>query len=805
MIKSGIAFLFALELEVVSLSAAAVRPAVQWTQEPMLRACWGQWQDYGSAGKVFYFQKLREVGIQVYVHSFPGDLSSAALQEEIQTDARFCQRYGLKFLVGVVTHTDGERNWAQTQGVRLAVDAHGKTSLDYNPALYIPCPLAEDYWDFAYTRRALTLLELARTKAPGIAGMHIDPEHYSGRWNFYRGTDTCYCDHCFGGYMRWRRRPLSVPAASRYRWLERRGELPTYWRYLEEEAARQARAVERRVHQRNPDFLFAAYPGVDLSPQDWFLRGMARGLHTSAVPLLIFDASHYNDIDWSRSSAAWYRRYGMVHLEGHWIERIEKNCPQIPLAQVFAESGLHADGYWVWWEEPLTNSHWNALSQANLWLHGLATKVGEFLRTPPDEHFVQVEPLGDDLDWDGIIKARTYHLGRRHLLHLSNLSLEESPVVRVRWTKWGLRSMELYRLENPIEGKAYAPSSDQALAWTAAHLQAGVPVPLAARSETFLLLQPATPETPPPPLGATVDQVLALRAERQRQQSHQTAGSVSLSQPLGTGLLRIRTAAQEVWINPVRGGQVWRWHEKQRGNELAAYDHGGIYGGGLFKDVLLPGEAGLAEAAEGYAVVSSRLTPDRTVVILERHLTPDSPEFAAFSPLYVRKTIRVENAAPRLTVEYRLTNTGATPLTGRLTLRQAPRLAERALLAAGQHLHQGLGLVIPTPAGVDYLGFLPQSVTYATRAEATHRLGANGFAQFCALTKEGVRWEFSREQLDHLEFWKPVRETYVMVYRPFTLAPQQTWRTALSVTYEPRFEVPKEWGQKGTWKKGGNR
>lgn len=791
MIKGCLTLLLALGTARVPPAAAAVRPAVQWTQEPMLRACWGQWRDYGSAGKTFYFQKLAEVGIQVYVHSFAGDFSAVNPPEEIQTDARFCRRYGLKFLVGVFTNTDVEHRWARAQGVRLAVDAAGKTSLDYNPDLYIPCPLAEAYWDFAYAQRALTLAELARTRVPGITGMHIDPEHHRGLWNFYRGIHTCYCDHCFGGYLRWRQRPLTVSLAGRYRWLERRGELQTYWRYLEEEAARQARAVERRVHLRYPDFLLAVSPGVDLSLPDWFLRGMARGLHSPAVPLVVFDASHYNDIDWSRSAAAWYRRQGMVHLQGHWIERIEKNCPQIPLFQVFAESGLHADGYWVWWEEPLTQAHWSALSQANQWLQGIAAKVGEFLRTPPDERFVRVEPLREDLDWDGIIQARTYHLGNRHLLHLSNLSLEESPVVRIHWPKLGTPAGS-YELVNPIEGKAYAPRAP-ALPWTAVQLEEGVPVPVAARSETFLLLQPATGGTSPYPLGATMDQVLALWAEKQRQRSLQTAGPVRLFQPLGPGLLRIQTATQEVWINPLRGGQVWRWHEKQRGNELVAYDHGGLYGGGLFKDVLLPGEAGLAEAAEGYAVVSHRLTPDRAMVVLERHLTPDSPEAEAFSQLSVRKTIRIENAVPRLTVEYRLTNSGESPLSGRLTLRQNPRLAERALLSAGQTGHQGLGLVIPTPGGVDYLSFLPQSVLYTTQPESALHLGANGFAQFCPLTREGVRWEFRREQLDSLQFWKFPRETYVLAYRPFVLAPQSTWQTALSVIYEPHFEVPKEW------------
>jgi len=72
-------------------------------------------------------------------------------------------------------------------------------------------------------------------------------------------------------------------------------------------------------------------------------------------------------------------------------------------------------------------------------------------------------------------------------------------------------------------------------------------------------------------------------------------------------------------------------------------------------------------------------------------------------------------------------------------------------------------------------------------------LGANGFAQFCPLTQEGVRWEFQREQLDSIQFWKFPRETYVFAYHPFVLAPRSTWRTTLSVVYEPHFEVPKEW------------
>jgi hypothetical protein len=132
-------------------------------------------------------------------------------------------------------------------------------------------------------------------------------------------------------------------------------------------------------------------------------------------------------------------------------------------------------------------------------------------------------------------------------------------------------------------------------------------------------------------------------------------------------------------------------------------------------------------------------------------------------------------------------------LTGHLTLRHAPRLAERALRAAGRTLPEGLGLLVSTPGGVAYHAFVPQSLVYETDPEAAHCLGHHGFAQYCAGTKEAVRWEVNRGQLDRIWFWKPIRETYVMDYQPFTLGSKETWQTTLSVVYKPQFDSSKGW------------
>ena len=114
-------------------------------------------------------------------------------------------------------------------------------------------------------------------------------------------------------------------------------------------------------------------------------------------------------------------------------------------------------------------------------------------------------------------------------------------------------------------------------------------------------------------------------------------------------------------------------------------------------------------------------------------------------------------------------------------------------LLAGRSLYEGLGWVIPTPQGMAYHAFWPQSIVYATGAQEKNRLEGNGFAQYCSWTQEGVRWRVNRGQLDRVWFGKPGRETFVMDYHPFTLPPQETWQTTLSVVYQPKFAAAEGW------------
>jgi len=247
-----------------------------------------------------------------------------------------------------------------------------------------PCPVSRDYWERSFLRRALVIAELSK-KYPAVVGVGLDPEsYYFGGWYAQHLTDEqekaragaiympygssaekCVCNHCFEGLLAATRLPapdLPEDGNARFDWIAEKGLLNDLCAYQQAELEKILGDVRRRVHEVNPDLCFAV---LLLSIGDnWFCRGMARGLGTPRVPALDFDEGTYTSGYSSNAVQAkldLYTEWGasVVHGGTLWALKHPPADPHSLSAQMF-NFALYGHGCWVW---PGSMSLWRSQSE----------------------------------------------------------------------------------------------------------------------------------------------------------------------------------------------------------------------------------------------------------------------------------------------------------------------------------------------------------------------------------------------------------------------------------------------------------
>lgn len=269
-----------------------------------------------------------------------------------------------------------------------------------------PCPISREYWERSFLRRALVIAELSR-EYPNVIGVGLDPEsYYFGGWYAKNLTDAgerarsgaiyqpygssrekCACDRCFGGFLA--SRGLATPDVpedgnARFDWIAEQGLLDDFCAYQQDELEALLGEVRERVHAVNPDLCFAV---LLLSIGDnWFCRGMARGLGTPRTPALDFDEGTYTS---GYSSAAVRRKLEqyenwdahVVHGGTLWAVKHPPADRRFLSAQMF-NFALYGHGCWFWpgsmsvWRSSnevagyfslsgYTEDYWKAIVEAN--------------------------------------------------------------------------------------------------------------------------------------------------------------------------------------------------------------------------------------------------------------------------------------------------------------------------------------------------------------------------------------------------------------------------------------------------------
>lgn len=288
--------------------------------------------------------------------------------------ARLAQQYGLRlFPIYTFAGTAEIRAWRGS--FTPYVTPNG------TPMERTPCPLDAAYWEQAVAARweALALLS---TQIP-LAGILLDTEIYGGDLAVYE--QPCLCDRCWQDFVfelaAANSEPATtlelshIPADQRDFALKSLHLWPHYTTIQERRLQRLAAQIERRIHRINP----ALMPGIVAYVDNWFYRGLIRGLGTPSQPALVFSETFYirgysADVltEQERIKQGGTARY----IPGIWQGRF---FPEDLPAQA-SQLARQTDGYWfftadsLWTDEPKTGhyalhgtsaKYWTAWKTAN--------------------------------------------------------------------------------------------------------------------------------------------------------------------------------------------------------------------------------------------------------------------------------------------------------------------------------------------------------------------------------------------------------------------------------------------------------
>jgi len=481
-----------------------------------------QWWHFSNAGvsDEDLFDGLSRVGASVFLdHGYNAKR------------ARHVRAKGIAYFFG--TSTSQFRGHAEALKTRLAVDKTGRTCLQRFEAYvadggdpnkpwgswgegkgaYVPCPLEPGPWQRGLVKPTA---ELAQKRL--IDGLMFDFEPYGAYGFDQTGEMLCYCDMCFGQYLKHKGFAEQVERADRYVWLEKRQLIDDYLARLRARLTQMFRDIASEIRGQRTDFTFSGKPDFvteDLR-RDWRAQAMALGLSSIESPYIVVNATPYWEDPtrpwWDGPSAA-YRRMGLHHVLGSWDVGLmgTHNESHVSASELMYELAMASDGFWRWGEHDYATDDWRSFALANQRLRQVESRLGDYLFAGKEIlHFVTlIEQTGNPF-LDRALLARTWKRGDRHLTWLFNGNTDWPVHVRVRFPH--AQGDGLWRLHDPLHDVDYLPVGSPA--WSAASLRDGVIVPLEGRGELFLLLEKAPHHYQPDSLRQVPSMVISAHRVR---------------------------------------------------------------------------------------------------------------------------------------------------------------------------------------------------------------------------------------------------------------------------------------------------
>jgi len=231
---------------------------------------------------------------------------------------------------------------AEKAGMRRAVFGNGYESV-------VVCPTEERFWQQALIEPAVRLARDGLTAEKEVSGLLIDFELYAneskGGQLYY--TDACYCDHCFGEFLRHRGLDdvtKQVPFPGRVAWLKEKGVFEEYHPFLQQQVRALAAKMREAVAQVRQDFFLGFYP----IPHNWMLVGVAQGLGTPVHPMILWATSTYGGGGPSRVPDNWREEMEKQEIHGYYCAGMLLRCYSAAnLAANLVLTSLKTDGYWL--------------------------------------------------------------------------------------------------------------------------------------------------------------------------------------------------------------------------------------------------------------------------------------------------------------------------------------------------------------------------------------------------------------------------------------------------------------------------
>ena len=299
--------------------------------------------------------------------------------------AQLAQKYGFVFMPLIWFHTDTVP-FLTNNNYRRCVSVHGRQTK------VTPCPLDEGYWDRLMLPLLKTMAKIEK-EVGCSGGASLDMEFYAGDFDggfTYNKTaiQGCYCDYCFGSFLESRGEnisPAKIAFSHRAPYIRQHYSISDYLDFLESKLTVKTRSIAQQVRQIKPDFLMGVLPGM----RNWYLRGIARGLSSPGLPVMIFSEAEYSDGFNSKTveQLTWLEKEDIdaFLLGGLTLNRFSG----IGIGAKAAELANKADGYWIYHGQVL---------------HYPDTKIVA-ARGPQNEYLV-IEPV--QRYWDGIGKANAW-------------------------------------------------------------------------------------------------------------------------------------------------------------------------------------------------------------------------------------------------------------------------------------------------------------------------------------------------------------------------------------------------------------
>ena len=214
-----------------------------------------------------------------------------------------------------------------------------------------PCPLDSVYWNRLIKPTLLAVAEIYKElDAPG--GIMLDQEFYApGFPGFTYGgaEDGCFCDSClkhFFAAVGEKVDPAQIKKPLEY--IIKRGyTLQEYQDVLEIRLAKKVRKIALAVRAVKPDFLLGLMPGMG----NWYLNGIARGMATPGMPVIISGEDEYfvGLNAHSGENIKNLKRWGWPAFYVPGLTISSYNAEGLGVKSV--EAAQRADGYWLYYGE----------------------------------------------------------------------------------------------------------------------------------------------------------------------------------------------------------------------------------------------------------------------------------------------------------------------------------------------------------------------------------------------------------------------------------------------------------------------